>query len=199
MSSSKLIRWGGLAGIVSGLLSFGEGMTLLYGPPPGTGTTLDLLYEVAFGGGAAAWLVALLAIRQIHLQFGTGLGRVGRIGWFVEMLGVTLLSVKTLLVIVVFLSGGQVPFIVWPLFMAPASVASVVGPVLLGIGIVRAGVLPRWMGWLQTLSVPLYLVTNGPPIGEYGAWTSGLIAIVLGYGLLTWRTQRIADQAPHAT
>ncbi len=189
MRSLKIVHWGGLAAIVSGLLNIVNGMTILFGPPPGAGTPLDFAYETSYGGAAAASLVTLLAIRAIHLHSEHGYGLLGKIGFFLAFLGAGLLTVKTFLVLILMMGGFEVPFIIWPLFMVPASVGMLVGPVLLGIAILRARVMPSWFGWLFTLSVPLVLVTN---VQGYGAFTGGLISIVLGYALWAGRTTKTA-------
>ncbi len=196
MSSSKLIRWGGVAAILTGLLGIlGEMALLLYGEPPAQATPVTFVYEIAWGGSAALSLITALAIRQIHLQYGRGFGRLGKIAVFLVLLSGVLFSVKTLIVLVTLVIGARIPYVIMPLFMLPGSAGALVGPVLLGIAILRAGVMPTWFGWLQTLSVPISLAAN---LQHYGGFAGGCIAIILGSALLAGWTVRNATPAPSA-
>src|SRR5688500_17348924 len=99
MSSSKLIRWGGVAAIVTGLLGIVDGLLLLrYGDPPGPRVAL-YAHELSWGGSAALLAVYALAIRRLHLQYGRDLGWLGKTAVFLVLLGGVLFSVKTLLVL----------------------------------------------------------------------------------------------------
>ena len=196
MTSSTLIRWGGIAAIVTGLLSImGAVILLRYGEPPATATLTSYLYEISWGGTAALSAVFALAIRQVHVEYGRDFGRLGKLAVFLVVLSGVLFTVKTLIVLVSLVTGANIPFVIMPLFMLPGTVGGLAGPVLLGIAILRARVMPAWFGWLQTLSVPLMLATNG--LG-YGGVTVGLIFIILGSALLLGRMVRNAAPVPRA-
>lgn len=195
MSPSPLIRWGGVAAMLGGLLSIGVAMLLLrYGDPPGPRVAL-YVYEIAWGGTAALLAVFALAIRQVHVQYGRDFGRLGKLAVLLVVLSGVLFTFKTLIVLATLVTGANLPFYIWPLFMLPGTVGGLAGPVLLGIAILRAGVMPSWFGWLQTLSVPIFLATNG--LG-YGGVAQGLILIILGSALLLGRVVRHAASVPRA-
>lgn len=205
MATSRIIRWGGAAAIGTALLGIVETMLLLrYGDSPGPRAAL-YAYEITWGTKAAMLAVYALAIRQLHLEYGRGFGRLGKIAVFLIVLSGVLFTIKTLIVLGSMVTGANVPFFIMPFFMLPGIVGQLIGPVLLGIAILRAGVMPRWFGWLQTLSVPLIFATGflaesyGGPYGEvYGAFAGALIMIILGYALLAGRTVRRGTQVPSA-
>ena len=195
MSSSKLTRWGGVAALLGGLLSMGVALLLLlYGDPPGPRIAL-YAYEIAWGGTAAMLAVFALAIRQVHLDNGHGFGRIGKLAVFLVVLSGALLTIKTLIVLATLVTGVNLPFFIWPMFMLPGTFGGIAGSVLLGIAILRGGVMPGWFGWLQTLSVPLMLATNAQ---GYGGFVQGLILILLGAALLLGRVVRNAASLPRA-
>ncbi len=192
MSSSKLIRWGGIAAIVTALLGIVDMLLLQrYGDPPGPRLAL-YAHELSWGGSAALLAVFALAIRRIHVQNGRGFGRLGKTAVFLVVLSGVLFSVKTLIVLAVLAIGAKIPYVIMPVFMLPGTVGALLGPVLLGIAILRAKVMPAWFGWLQTLSVPLALAGNAMP---YGGLVGMVIMIILGVALLMPQAPVVAPVA----
>jgi hypothetical protein len=57
-----------------------------------------------------------------------------------------------------------------------------VGFVTYGLATVRAGVLPRWYGLALAVSVPASL-----PLAVYGTALFGLILVILGLALWSWK------------
>ena len=193
MSSSKLIRWGGVAAVVIGLLGFVDALLLLrYGDPPSARAAL-YAREVSFGGTAVLLAVYAFATRHIHLQDSRDFGRLGTTAVFLVVLSGVLLTGKTLIVLAALVTGANMPFFIFPVFMLPGTLGALVGPVLLGIAILRAGVMPAWFGWLQTLSVPLMLATN---VQGYGGVAGGVALTILGVALLRGRVVRNAAPLP---
>jgi hypothetical protein len=135
MLSSNFIRWGAIATILAGLLSILIGIVniIWYGD-----TWMSNVVETA------RWVVFGVALVGLYLY----LRRSNRFGW-VGAVGCYMLIVGCVLNTIVY--GGLLP-----LEGGVAGVGALlisVGPVLFGIGILRAGRLPRAGAWLLRCSV----------------------------------------------
>ena len=196
----SLIRWAGLAAMVGGALWVI--VTIIHASKPrgciaeecafrsmresgaldGILTLLSVLLMVA---GAAG--VVVLARRSGHF------GRLGRVGMFVGAVGAALLVSTTLIQAIAF--GGDFPLM--PHFVIPGLLALVVGFLLVGIAILRAGVLARWVAVLVIVGALLMLGANEQtgrvllmiPFGV--AWVAVGYALWSGSGAPARQPQRV--------
>ena len=149
MASSDLIRWGGLAAMLSGALVIA--MMLLTG----------LVAEGFFYLLILAFLLLAVALPGLHAQQAGRSGLMGRIGFVVTLIGAVAIAVLSAAVAVAenFFGfdpeGSAVIGIVFLVFLA-----FIVGLMLFGIATIRAGVLPRGAAWLLVLGLPLALVID---------------------------------------
>lgn len=156
-------------------------------------SAVDYLREWVYLGGVLAWTVLLLALRAVHgapelhrpdAPARSALGIVGAVGWWLAVLGHGAILLKEGVVLAVGITLGTPALLpvhdaIGPLFLAGV-LASMVGTVLLGAGMLRAGVLPRWAGVAQLLA---YLVVF--PLGELAGLAQGLLVIAIAVGLQT--------------
>ncbi len=131
MSSSDLIRWGGLAAMLSGVLF----VVLFAIPQPPPGSFLD-------GLGSAMFIVALLLLLAglvgFHALQKANYGRIGRAGFYTVIVGASI----QILAGIVRLSGSTA--LEFLNFLGLIGV--LVGLVLYGAATLQARVLPRWCG-----------------------------------------------------
>src|SRR4051812_2221721 len=98
MSSSKLIRWGGLAAILAGLMYAVEASIDLFTPgQPDGHLPTDYVYEAAWGAAFALLVLTLIALRALHK--GT-YGRLGTTAFFTTVIGHVLMVVKSSSIVV---------------------------------------------------------------------------------------------------
>ena len=175
MSSSELIRWGGLAAmasgflaIVYGLLSFATGK----GDQPGP---LDIVIILA----QALEVVGLLGF---HALQGRNYGRIGRAGLYITIAAIVLFE----LLLVASLLGGDVG-LDW--LVAVGVLGLVVGLVLYGAATLQARVLPRWCGILFIILMPVGIL-----LGDFQPIWGGLAWLALGYALWSQRRGMAAGQ-----
>ncbi len=184
LSSSELVRWGGLAGILAGVAWAVSGIVhfaMVY-PEAGTGPTgsiSDYLIEGAHAVAEAGMVGALLGLRARQAR---AYGWLGVVGLALAFLGTALLCAITVIGIVSREALGEA--ILSSIFISGV-LGWLVGFPLLGIATVRARVLPRWVGALLIAYFPLFVLL----LGSYG-WGGialGLLWLALGYTLLSER------------
>ena len=169
MSSSDLIRWGGLAAmgagvlfIVYSLLSFAVGK----GDEPGP---LDVLAILAY-------VLEVVGLLGFHALQGSNYGRIGRAGLYTTIGAIVLWE----FLILTSLLGGDVG-LDW---LVPVGVlGTLVGLVLYGAATLQAKVLPRWCGILFIILWPGTILFSTALAGYYASIWEGLVWIALGYGL----------------
>ena len=184
MSSSDLVRWGGLAAIVAGVAWAVSGIVhfaMVY-PQAGTGPTgsiSDYLIEGAHAVAEAGMLGALIGLRA---RQGPWYGWLGAVGFALAFVGTALLCAITVIGIVFGKALGEA--VLSAIFISGV-LGWLVGFSLLGIATVRARVLPRWCGVLLIAYFPLF----GFLLASYG-WGGialGLLWVTPGYVLWSWR------------
>jgi hypothetical protein len=196
MSSTTLIRWGGLASIIGGLVVVTEHfLTLAYpwGDPPGSKST-DFLLEAMVGISAALGIVTLLAIRRLHQEAGRGYGRLGMVGFAASLAGSVVMVFNVVGILLT--AGGAGREVVQSLqwlrgtLHITAMIVGLIGTIVLGIAIIRARVLPFWFGLVWIFSFLIVGLANAPGI-ELGYVAHALIGFILGGTLWAY-----ADRVP---
>lgn len=186
MAASDLIRWGGLAAMLGGAL-WVIGTLVHASKPRGciaeecafrpmreSGVldgTLMLLSLLLFAVGAMGLLILIRRSGRF--------GRVGKTGVLVGAAGGALLVIAGLIQAIFF--GGDFPLM--PFFVIPGVLALIVGFLLVGIAILRAGVLPRWVAVLIIVGALAMLGFNEQTWRALMAIPFGLAWIAVGYGL----------------
>ncbi|CAA9266679.1 MAG: hypothetical protein AVDCRST_MAG77-2879 [uncultured Chloroflexi bacterium] len=155
-------------------------------------SAVDYLREWVYLGGILAWTALLVALRAVHravhrsgrIGAQTGLGTPGGAGWWLAVLGHGAILLKEAVVLAVGIALGTPALLrlqaaIGPLYVASV-LASLVGCALLGAGVLRAGVLPRWAGVALLLS---YLVVF--PLGEYAPVAQAVLVVAIALALHT--------------
>ena len=175
MSSSDLIRWGGLAAmgagvlfIVYSLLSFAVGK----GDEPGP---LDVLAILAY-------VLEVVGLLGFHALQGSNYGRIGRAGLYTTIGAIVLWE----FLILTGLLGSDVG-LGW--LVAVGVLGTLVGLVLYGAATLQARVLPRWCGIAFIILVPVAIL-----LVDYASLWEGLVWLALGYGL--WSHRGAAAEQP---
>ncbi len=175
MSSSDLIRWGGLAGVVAGVTYLLTGIINLFAPQrPVFVSFSDYLIELLFVVGLLGTLGAIAGLH--YLQRGR-YGRTGTAGSLTAFVGFALLLVAATATLV---TGREALDAVFPV----GSLASLVGLVLSGSATLRARVLPRWCGVLLIAGYPLTVLFD-IFTGGAGGILLGIVWALVGYALLS--------------
>ena len=180
MSSSNLVRWGGIAAVVAGLVWI---VLVLFSPQDAS----DVLF---FSGssGKVIFIVALLsqvtAIAGLYvLQRGRN-GQFGAVGALVAFVG---FAIELIFVVVVSLvgEGGGIVSLVLALLLALGVIVSFVGLALLGIAILRMRTLPSWFGVLLIVGLPAAVIL-AIVLGALASWVAyGIFWLLIGYVLLS--------------
>ncbi len=179
MTSSNLIRWGGLAAMLGGLLLFISGLWSLFLEGP-----LSASWAFVSGLALLSAVLMLLALVGLHLHHSEAAGILGFVGFLVAFLG-TALVVGTLwtFAFVVpslaveapeLLDAGQVAGPVGT-GVVLSSIVFAVGWALFGIAALRARVYPRWLAialisvaLLQLVPIPATVLVFAPVLALLG-------------------------------
>ncbi len=150
MSSSNLIRWGGLAAVVAGILSVIADLIVLFvlgfGQNPGVFTSLGLLFRSLVGPVAVALL--LLGLVGLYARQSELAGLPGLISFLVAFFGTVLAQS--------FLWANLLASLGWALF---------------GVSCLRAGVYPR--------IACILLIVGAVSLGAVSALISGAGSILM--------------------
>lgn len=191
--SERLSRWSGLAAILGGLLLALASVLHALEPtgcigvecgirPMRTATPL-----VSILGPVAAILILVglggLTLMARRSARGTALAVSGLI---CVGAGLLILFVAGLIQEVSF--DGDFPWM--PFFVLPGVLAVIVGVVLLGVFVLRSGVLPRWLGILLAASAALLVLANEQVWTVLLAVPFGLTIAVVGFFMWTSGTRR---------
>ncbi len=179
MSSSNLVRWGGLAAMLGGVLWAVWGIAIVV-TRASAGVTLSAFSQFVF------FIAALLTIGGmvgLHTLQGTNYGRIGRAGFYTAVVA---LSAQALGALVLLAGSEALEWLIFPV----GNLALLVGLVLYGAATLQAGVLPRWCGfWIIVLSpVALFFVAFG------GSILFAILWLALGYVL--WLRSDTEAQRP---
>jgi hypothetical protein len=172
MTSSSIIRWGGIAAMLGGVFW----------------VVWNLLYRVSFqaAGGPfshglllLAALLTLAGLVGLHALQGGNYGRIGRAGFYTAAVGLLAQALAAL----VLLMGSEA--LLW--LVAPVgSLTVLVGQVLYGAATLQARVLPRWCGLGLIVVPPIAFYLNSKVF--YGSLALfGVLWVALGYVLWSRR------------
>lgn len=162
MSSSELIRWGGLAAIAGGVVWVVDSGLLLLTIPESAVT--DVLFVIAA-------LCTIGGFVGFHALQKDDYGRIGR-GGFWTVVVATLALVAGLIVSLL----GSTALERLELFPV-GTLAVFIGFVLYGTATLQARVLPRWCGMGFVFGPFMFL------LGDFGGMVFGLLWLALGYTL----------------
>lgn len=166
----KRIQQTGIAAVLAGVLYIGQALIEFVEPQAAVFNSLsDYAIEVAF---AAALLFTLAGLIGLYLLHGKRLGRIGMSGFIAATVGTASMFVSAAATAV----AGQDAL---GLFIFIGVLLALVGVILFGIGIIRARVLPRWVGAALLLGLPVTVAVDGPG----GAILLGIAWIAIGYAL----------------
>ncbi|MDP9313914.1 MAG: hypothetical protein M3R24_24055 [Chloroflexota bacterium] len=197
MAASPLGRWGGHAAAVGGLLWIAHAVMVARMPVgciaeecltrPMRDTTAAAPLFIAAVLFIALGLAALVGRSRSAGRFG-GLGCLALGASAAGIVGLLL----ALLVQTVFFRGD---FPLMPNFVIPAGLALVVGFLLLGIAILRSGVLPKWTAALLVIGALAMLGANDQNTRFLLVIPFGLAWIAVGYVLWCGRDTARVQQA----
>lgn len=176
---SKLVRWGGLAAILGGLMYLAQSAISQVAPQPRTFVSFsDYLIEAAF---IIALLSTLAGIVGLHALQRDRYGRLGIASSLVAFIGFAMLLVSA---VSAFLAGHLGGF----LLPALGFLLVLVGLVILGIATLRAGVLPRLYGAALIIAAPAAFVLESSLVSKccetYGATIAlGILWLLIGYAI----------------
>ena len=165
--SSNLIRWGGLAAMLGGAVFVTDTVLTLTVVDPSEDRWLDILFVT----GILLVVVGLVGFHELQKGSYKHLGLAG----FYTVVTASLVQVVGL---VGYLLGSMA---LEGLFLA-GGLGSLVGFLLYGAAVLRAGVLPRWCGVALIFALPASI-----PLGEYASLIFGLVWVALGYTLWSQR------------
>ena len=173
MSSSDLIRWGGIAGMFGGVLWAVWGLLIWVYPYAGGGSFSEGLFILVF---LLAALLTLAGLVGLHVLQGGNYGRIGRAGFYTAAAA---FLAQALAEFFLLLGNEALQWLVFPV----GSWAVLVGLVLYGAATLQARVLAPWCG------VGLIVV---PPIAFFslfygGSALFGVLWVALGYVLWSQR------------
>jgi hypothetical protein len=179
MSSSDLIRWGGFAAMIGGVVWVLAGLLFrAMGPESAVTDVLFIIAALCTVGG----FVGFHALQKDNY------GRIGRGGFWTVVVATLALVVGLLDELL----GSTIARGIWTvtgLLFALGTLAVFVGFVLYGAASLQARVLPRWCGIVFIVGPSIFLL--GALLGNswepFGGILFGLLWLALGYILLLQR------------
>ncbi len=200
MSSSRVIQWSGPLLILGGTLWVAWAIVHALQPLGCVGDECSLPGRSMREGSALGSVLLIAAVLALAVgvwglvsraQALGGFGRLGSVGLIASAAGVVIIVIASLVQAIVY--NGD--FWAMPYFVIPAALALVVGFVLLGVAILRAGVLPRWAAALLIIGTLAMLGMNEQNTQVLLAIPFGVAWAVIGYVLWSGSGER---QAPRS-
>jgi hypothetical protein len=201
MATRNLIRWSGLALVLAG---FAFTLATPFHPNNyDTDSALNRFWSPVQLGLGLSYLLSVLGLVGWHLRQAEKVGILGLVGFILALFG-SALTVTTSLLFAYLLPAvatqQATPTSVINLLNPSGSLAwvslvsltfllfFVPGFIISGIVTIRAGVLPRWAGWLVTLGLIVLVIGNFIPplfviVHGIGGVAFGIGLIWLGYAL----------------
>lgn len=176
--SPVMVRWGGLGGVVAGVMWVLSALLILLATPHRVSfdSFSDYLLQIILLVAYAGTLVALLGIHALH----SGSGRYGRLGAAGSVITFIGYAIVFVVVTVSILEGGASLLAV----RLAGAAAVLIGSILLGAMIIRARILPWWCGLLLIVAFPLGDLSNAVLRGGEG-FLLGILWGLVGYALLS--------------
>ena len=183
--SPGIVRWGGWAGVLAGVMFLPTGILVLIVPPQRPFNSFsDYLIEAIL---VVAFTLAVGTVAGLHALQRGRYGRLGAAGSLITFLGYTLTAAVTAVTV---LLGSEALYSVRFI----GGLAVLIGSILLGAMTLRARVVPWWCGMLLIVGFPLGDVVD-TTIGEGSeAIVLGILWGLVGYALLS--SARAPDQRP---
>jgi len=199
---SNLIRWGAIAAIIAGIVYVLGGVSSIplfteEGHSWYQGSTFWHLVESV---GSVALVVGLVGL-YLYLRRSPRFGLLGTVGFY---LLIVLTAYEAILPLVAEIAGPAAAERLDSIGLLQA-LGKILGTLLFGIAILRAGTLPRAGAWLLIVAVLLYLsiigsIFMGPE--AFANWSFpianglyGVALIALGYGLWSHRSDPVQPPA----
>ncbi|MBA3474687.1 MAG: hypothetical protein H0T57_15950 [Rubrobacter sp.] len=183
MSSSDLIRWGGLAAMLSGVAF----IVLMVIPEPPPGSFFYVLGSLVF---IAALLLLLVGLAGFHALQKGNYGRIGRAGFYTVIVGA---SAQLVAQVGLALGSTALEFLDFV-----GLLVVMVGFVLYGAATLQARVLPRWCGVGFIVGLPVWLIISVVLGDEYGGALGGILfgVLWLALGYTLWSRSSTAVERP---
>jgi hypothetical protein len=176
VSSSALIRWGGLAAMMGGIayvINVSLGLLV-------SETTTSAVHLFADSFAVVPVLLTLVGMVGFHTLQKPNYGGIGRGGFYTVVVGFLAQLIGT---ITHLLSGSEA--LEWLVF--PVGVGlMIVGLMIYGVATLQARMLPRWCGIAFIVVPPLGIMLEISSEG-YGEILFGLLWLALGYVLWSGR------------
>lgn len=184
MNRNLLIRLGGLATIVAGVLFVAPPLIYRYFPQAMPGFTMETFLLVAL-------LLVPVGMVGFHSLQSQSYGRVGRTGFWMALASPLTVALGA----ASYLFSGNVfgTSLLW-LAMPIGPLLLLAGFVLYGVATLQARVLPRWCGVAFIVALPIALVLSIPLSFASLFIVFGLIWLALGFAL--WSQRIISAQQP---
>ncbi len=189
--SSNLIRWGGAAAILGGVLWVVPAIITAFKPRGCIGLECEVS-AMRDTSDVTPFLLLALLLSAVGLAgvairaWNTGrFGRLAKAGVGLYGVGVALFVLGMILT--------AISEVFWVL-MLPAGLALVIGLVLTGIAVFKTGVLPRWVAVLLIIGSLAMLGFNDQTTEVLMAIPFGISWIALGYALWSQSSGAAAEQ-----
>ena len=193
MGTHNLIRWSGLALLVAGMLW----LLSIFHPPD----TLDGMLAPAWG--PSHYVTAVASAFLVFGLIGLYAYQVAKVGWLGLIAFILSLTASAMLTSAELFAGALAPTLAanpstqslvnprqagpFVIVIGAIAVLATVGNILLGIAIMRAGILPRWAGLLIIIGYVFLAFGIGLPalaiISPVGIVLSGLGYAWCGYSI----------------
>jgi len=198
----QLPRWSGVAAILGGLLLVVAAVLHSLEPSGCIGLECETRSMRTIKGGVtalgtAATLFILLGAAGLTLMARRSgrLRNLANAGLIAAAVGFAILLLGALIQAVFY--SGDFPWM--PLFVIPGVVGVILGFVLIGVFILRSGLLPRWLGIVLVVSSVLLLAANEQTAAVLLAVPFGLAMSTVGFFLWTTGGRPYADPTATAT
>jgi hypothetical protein len=197
VASSNTVRWSGLAAMLGGTLFVVSAIVIASMPRGCIGEECAArpMRETGVAGGLLTLALLLVVVGAaglvIRARNAGRLGRMGKTGIVLGAVGAALPVVGGLVQGILF--DGDYPLM--PLFAIPGVLALVVGFVLLGLAVLRAGVLPRWTAVLLIVGTLAMLGFNDQNAQALMAIPNGIAWVAVGYMLWSGKGEPVRRPA----
>lgn len=203
MSMSSLIRWGAIAAIIAGVVYILGGISSIplfteEGNSWYQGSTFWHLVEFV---GSVALVVGLVGL-YLYQRRSRRFGLLGTVGVYLLMVLTAYEAILPLVAEIAGPAGAEWLDSIGPL----QALGKILGTLLFGTAILRAGTLPRAGAWLLIVAVLVYLsiivsfIVGPEAFANWGFPVAnglyGLALIALGYGLWSHRSEPIPPARP---